>query len=149
MDGKISFKKLMLEDLPFLLEIRNDISTRKFLEVSSTFSLEECKSWFIKANPDWYIIIYNDTPVGYFRTSIVDDEYYIGADIHPYFRGKKIGYDSYKEFFKYKKFKFNYIYLKVFKDNIIAYNLYKKLGFELVSEELIYDRIYLKMKLKL
>ena len=42
----VEFKILEEKDLPFLLEIRNNPSTRKFLEVDKIFTLEECKKWY-------------------------------------------------------------------------------------------------------
>ena len=43
-------RKLEERDLPFLLEIRNDITTRVNLENDSVFTLEDCIEWFSKTN---------------------------------------------------------------------------------------------------
>ena len=122
----------------FLLEVRNDDSTRFYLEDDSIFTLDECKKWFVNLNSPWYIIeTIEGNKVGYIRTN--GDE--IGCDIHPKFRRKGYAKMAYKEYLKDKK----YASLKVFKDNF-AINLYKKLGFvEIGKGDLIRGREYVNM----
>lgn len=134
----IKLKLLTEEDLSFLLEVRNDDSTRFYLEDDSIFTLDECKKWFVNLNSPWYIIeTIEGNKVGYIRTN--GDE--IGCDIHPKFRRKGYAKMAYKEYLKDKK----YASLKVFKDNF-AINLYKKLGFvEIDNGELIRGREYVNM----
>ncbi len=124
--------------LPFLLEIRNEDSTRFYLEEDSIFTLDECRKWFVNLNSPWYIIeTIEGNKVGYIRTN--GDE--IGCDIHPKFRRKGYAKMAYKEYLKDKK----YASLKVFKDNF-AINLYKKLGFvEIDKSDLIRGREYVNM----
>ena len=137
----IKLKLLTEEDLSFLLEVRNDDSTRFYLEDDSIFTLDECKKWFVNLNSPWYIIeTIEGNKVGYIRTN--GDE--IGCDIHPKFRRKGYAKMAYKEYLKDKK----YASLKVFKDNF-AINLYKKLGFvEIDNGELIRGREYVNMIFK-
>ena len=52
----IYLKSLTESDLPFLLEIRNDDSTRCNLENNSKFTLKESLEWFRQNKPKWYII---------------------------------------------------------------------------------------------
>ena len=133
----IELKLLTEKDLPFLLEIRNDGSTRYYLEDDSIFTLNECKKWFGSLVSPWYVININNNKVGYIRTN--GDE--IGCDIHPKFRKKGYAKMAYKEYLKDKK----YASLKVFKDNF-AINLYKKLGFvEIDKGALIRGREYVNM----
>jgi ribosomal protein S18 acetylase RimI-like enzyme len=134
----IELKLLTEEDLSFLLEVRNDDSTRFYLEDDSIFTLDECKKWFVNLNSPWYIIeTIEGNKVGYIRTN--GDE--IGCDIHPKFRRKGYAKMAYKEYLKDKK----YASLKVFKDNF-AINLYKKLGFvEIGKGDLIRGREYVNM----
>lgn len=133
----IELKLLTEKDLPFLLEIRNDDSTRYYLEDDSIFTLNECKKWFGSLVSPWYIININNNKVGYIRTN--GDE--IGCDIHPKFRKKGYAKMAYKEYLKDKK----YANLKVFKDNF-AINLYKKLGFVEEGEvKIIRGREYVSM----
>ena len=134
----IKLRLLNKNDLPFLLEIRNDDSTRFYLEDDSIFTLDECRKWFVNLNSPWYIIeTIEGNKVGYIRTN--GDE--IGCDIHPKFRRKGYAKMAYKEYLKDKK----YASLKVFKDNF-AINLYKKLGFvEIGNGDLIRGREYVNM----
>jgi len=134
----IKLRLLNKNDLPFLLEIRNNDSTRFYLEVDSIFTLDECRKWFVNLNSPWYIIeTIEGKKVGYIRTN--GDE--IGCDIHPKFRRKGYAKMAYKEYLKDKK----YASLKVFKDNF-AINLYKKLGFvEIDKGDLIRGREYVNM----
>lgn len=130
-------RRLEEKDLPFLLEVRNDESTRFYLENNSIFSLDECKDWFNKNNPNWFIIEVNNESVGYFRTN--GDE--VGADIHPKFRRNGYAREAYKLYLKDKK----YASLWVFVDNF-AKNLYIELGFvENGNSKIIRGREYIKM----
>lgn len=133
-------RRLEEKDLPFLLEVRNDESTRFYLENNSIFSLDECKDWFNKNNPNWFIIEVDNEPVGYFRTNA--DE--VGADIHPKFRRNGYARQAYKLYLKNKK----YARLWVFEDNF-AKNLYEQLGFkENGNKKFVRDRVYVEMEYK-
>ena len=130
-------RKLEEKDLPFLLEVRNDPTTRINLENNSVFTLESCTEWFSKTNPIWYIIEVNDESVGYIRTT--GD--IVGADIHP--KHRRMGYarEAYKLYLKDKQ----YASLWVFVDNF-AKNLYTELGFvENGNSKIIRDREYIEM----
>ena len=134
----ITIKSLKERDLPFLLEVRNDNTTRKFLENDSIFTLDECKEWFNKTKPEWFIILNeNSEKVGYLRTN--NDE--IGCDIHPNFRRNGYARMAYEEFLKDKTFSS----LWVFEDNF-AKKLYEQLGFvENGEKKIVRDRSYIKM----
>jgi len=137
---EVNLLPLTENDLPFLLEVRNDISTRFYLEDNSIFTLNECKKWFGSLISPWYIIEINNIKVGYIKTNRNE----IGCDIHPKFRRKGYAKMAYKEYLKDKK----YASLKVFKDNF-AINLYKKLGFvETGGSEVIKDRKLIQMEWK-
>ena len=134
----ITLKPLTKEDLSFLLEIRNNNSTRFYLEDDSIFTLKECENWFKTLLSPWFIVKINNTKVGYFRTK--NDE--IGCDIHPNFRRKGYAKMAYKEYLKDK----SYATLKVFEDNF-AKSLYLSLGFKIKEDEgLIRGRKYIKME---
>lgn len=136
----VSFKKLEKQHLPFLLEIRNNPSTKVNLENDSIFTLDQCEDWFEKTNPQWFIIESNNQPVGYFRTN--GDE--IGADIHPNFRRKGYARDAYNLYLKDK----NFASLWVFIDNF-AKNLYESLGFkETGNKKVVRGREYIEMVFK-
>lgn len=134
MDFTIEFKKMSIEDISFVSNIRNNYA-QEYLHDSRTFSLEETKQWFEKYNPDFWIIVINDQKIGYFRLSnhsIINKNIYIGADISPEYTGRGYGYLSYKEFipFLFEKYELNKITLEVLSTNVRAIGLYKKLGFK-------------------
>ena len=124
-------------DLDFLLEVRNDDTTRVNLENDSKFTLDECVKWFFTTNPTWYIIEVDGVSVGYIRTN--GDE--VGMDIHPRYRRNGYARDAYKLYLKDK----NYASLWVFVDNF-AKTLYTELGFvENGNSKIIRDRNYIQM----
>ena len=89
-------------DLPFLLEVRNDGTTRIFLENDSVFDLSQCKIWFEKLTYPWFIILNeNDEKVGYVRTGENNE---VGCDIHPKYRRMGYARRAYNEFLKDKTF---------------------------------------------
>ena len=127
----------MKEHLDFLLEIRNEDSTRNNLENNSIFTLEDGEKWFETLNSPWYLIINDDILVGYLRTN--DDE--IGCDIHTNHRRNGYAREAYKLILK----EMDTAYLWVFDDNF-AKILYQELGFKEVGEQkIIRDRKYIKM----
>jgi RimJ/RimL family protein N-acetyltransferase len=134
--GNMFFSKIQLDDLSFLCNVRNAYA-KEFLHDSRTFTLNEVISWFNTTNPDFWIIWINDERIGYFRLSNWSKEnhnIYIGADIHPNFTGKGLGFSSYKKFMKFlfskeSPYNLNKITLEVLATNSRAHHLYKKLGF--------------------
>ena len=96
----VTLRPLTSKDLGFLLEVRNDPTTRHFLEDNSIFSLSECKKWFKTKKPIWFIIEVDKKSVGYVRTK--KDE--IGVDIHPKFRRKGYARAAYKKYLQDKNF---------------------------------------------
>lgn len=134
----INLRPLTENDLPFLLEVRNDDSTRQFLENNSQFTLKQSLKWFRETQPKWYIIEVNRFSVGYIRTN--GDE--VGCDIHPNFRKKGYAKIAYELYLKDK----DYALLWVFEDNF-AKNLYEKLGFVTNGKSItIRDRNYIQME---
>jgi hypothetical protein len=130
-------RKLISMDLDFLLEVRNDDTTRVNLENDSKFTLDECVKWFFTTNPIWYIIEVNGVSVGYIRTNGNE----VGIDIHPNYRRNGYARDAYKLYLKDK----NYASLWVFVDNF-AKNLYTELGFvENGNSKIIRNREYIQM----
>jgi len=140
----IKFRRIEENDLQFLNNVRNEYC-EEFLHDSRKFTLEETKEWFIKNTPNFYIIMFDDEKIGYFRLSNysnVNKNIYIGADICPKFKGKGFGKLSYEKFipFLFKTYNLNKISLEVLSNNIIALNLYKKLGF--VTEGIKRQEVY-------
>ena len=129
----ISFRRLEETDLEFLNEVRNYCAP-EYLHDSRIFSLSDTLNWFKTTHPDYYIILTGNEKIGYFRLSnysSLNQNIYIGADLHPKFWGKKLAYPLYQKFINYLfiNYNLNKISLEVLSTNIRAYNLYKKLGF--------------------
>jgi len=127
------FRRIEKDDLIFLNFIRNQYC-EEFLHDSRKFTIEETIEWFNNTSPDYYIIEYNEEKIGYFRISNYSKEnnnLYIGADIHPDFRGKGLAYKAYYIFIRnlFIERNLNKITLEVLSTNNIALSLYKKLGF--------------------
>ena len=134
----VDLRPLTENDLPFLLEVRNDESTRQFLEHDSKFTLKEVLKWFRDNQPKWFVIKMDTTSVGYIRTH--NDE--VGCDIHPNFRKKGYAKMAYELYLQDK----NYASLWVFEDNF-AVKLYKKLGFTSTeNSKMVRKRNYIKME---
>lgn len=134
----LELSPLTKTDLPFLLEVRNDESTRSMLENNKIFTMDECLSWFKNHKPKWFIIKVNNFPVGYIRTNGNE----VGCDIHPNHRKKGYAKMAYEIYLKNKE----YASLWVFEDNF-AKGLYEKLGFTLTkNSKIIRERNYIEME---
>lgn len=130
-------RELSISDLPFLLQVRNDETTRINLENDSVFTLAQCEEWFLIRKPKWYIIEIDDNSVGYIRTNGIE----VGIDIHPNYRRNGYAREAYKLYLKDKE----YASLWVFVDNF-AKILYTELGFvENGNTKTIRGRDYIQM----
>jgi len=134
----IGLRPLTNLDLEFLLEVRNDLTTRNNLENDSIFTLEQCSEWYLSTKPKWYIITNEHfESVGYLRTN--GDE--VGCDIHPSYRKNGYARAAYNEYLKDK----TQACLWVFEDNF-AKKLYESLGFlETGKSKKIRNRNYIHM----
>lgn len=116
---------LSLKDLKFVLEVRNNISTRKWLKDDRKFTLKQISNWFTSTNPNWFILLSKDVKdhrIGYIRTTI-DGE--IGCDIHPDYRRQGLATNA----LRYMLDKNKFATLWVFEDNP-AKKMYYRLGFK-------------------
>jgi RimJ/RimL family protein N-acetyltransferase len=130
----MKFSLMTDSDLPWFLGIRNQVS--EMLHNSKKFTLDECIDWFKEVKSTYWVIELSDSRIGYFRTEkISDDKIMIGADIDPNFQGNGYGYLAYIEFFEQilKPKGVKELELRVLKTNVIAFNLYLKLGFRVVE----------------
>ena len=126
------FEPLTHEDLPFLIEVRNEC--RDFLHDNRVFTLAQCETWFREKRPDFYAIRYKAERIGYFRLSNHDPEHasiYVGADLHHRFRGRGLARLAYQEFLPLLRARYHVstVKLEVLCHNIVAEELYRKLGF--------------------
>jgi RimJ/RimL family protein N-acetyltransferase len=126
------FEPLAVEDLPFLIEVRNDC--RDCLHDNRVFTLAECQTWFSTKHPDFYVIKRAGKRIGYFRLSNHDPEnasIYVGADLHKRHRGKGLARAAYEAFLPLLKDRYHVstVKLEVLSHNAVALALYRKLGF--------------------
>ena len=134
----VKLRPLTENDLPFLLEVRNDQSTLQFLENNSKFTLEDSKIWFKNTQPLWFIVEINRVSVGYIRTD--GDE--VGCDIHPIYRRKGYARMAYELYLQGK----DYASLWVFEDNF-AKSLYENIGFTFNgNSKIVRNRNYIQME---
>src|SRR3990167_820463 len=125
----IEIRTLEADDLSFLNSVRNEC--RRFLHDDSKFTLEETREWFKTVYGNYYILEMNKQRIGYFRTNPqANRTIQIGADLHKDFRGKGYAKKAYRKFFgQLKKKGYDKCTLEVLASNLVAYNLYIKLGF--------------------
>ena len=130
----ITFRKMDQLDGEFVLEIRNDDSTRLFLNNSEKFSLQGFTIWYNIEHPYWLIAYHKDKPFGYVRTNYKDKEkgtIQIGMDIHPNHRGKKLSKPTYIKLFSFLKSEgYEKVWLEVLDYNTVAHGIYLSLGFK-------------------
>lgn len=132
-------RKLILDDLEFLLEVRNHDSTRINLENNSIFSLDECILWFNALAHPWYIIEINNKKVGYIRTKLN----IIGVDIHMDERNKGYATRAYSMYLN----DIDLAFLWVFEDNHSAKSIYDTLNFKNTGNyQIIRNRKYIEME---
>lgn len=124
----IRLREMKREDVPFYNKIRNEC--RMYLHDQSAYSVEQSLLWFDKNKPVFYIAIVDGIDVGYFRTSIVHGEMYVGLDISTEHRGKGLAEPLYKYFLHFVfSSKVDRVFLRVRSTNKRAYHIYDKLGF--------------------
>ena len=140
----IRFEKITENDLEFVNFTRN-MYAAEFLHDSRTFTLEQTKEWYKKTNPNYLIIRYSDTRIGYVRLSNyseVNRNIMVGVDIAPEYRGQGLGKLTYEKLIPYlfEKYSLHKISLEVLSTNVVAINLYKKVGFEYEGTK--HDEVY-------
>ncbi len=126
------FRPLTREDLPFLLEVRNEC--RDNLHDNRIFTLAQCEAWFQEQKPDFHVIGYDGERVGYFRLrdhDAGDASIHVGADLHMRFRRRGLALKAYEAFLPLLKerYQVSTAKLEVLSHNAPARRLYGKLGF--------------------
>lgn len=142
--GVFSLKPIDSDDLEFLMNLRNHQETIKFLGNSNKVSMEDQKKWFNKlqtaTDRAYFVFQFKKLggdkieKIGMIRThdlDLVNKNMGVGGDIHPTFRGKGYGKIMYDLIFHlgFKQMKLHRLWLSVIEFNIVARNLYKKMGF--------------------
>ena len=137
----VTVRPLSRKDIEYLRKWRNDENNTKYLTPIGHISKEQQESWYERylTNDDEYIFaidenkslnrvvgsaaLYNfdGDQVEFGKIMVGDDEAH----------GKKVGYNAIKVLIKiaYEKFGCNKVILRCYTDNIVACNLYKKVGF--------------------
>lgn len=120
-------------DVEFVNTTRNGYA-KQYLHDQRTFTLEESLDWFDTQHPDWWIIQWDNTRIGYFRLSNHDPEtrsIYIGADIAPLWTGRGLSKVAYRKFLPWiaRLYDIDKFRLLVKAHNTRAINLYRGLGF--------------------
>jgi len=142
----ITFRDITIEDCDFILDIRNNEETRKYLHNNIVLSKADFLKWFTETNPKWKIIYLDSMPIGYVRTSdiAVNSSIKIGMDIDLKYRNKGYAQEAYKLLFSDLLMQgFKKVWLEVLPTNIRAKHIYEKLGFvEICAEEnsIIYEK---------
>lgn len=129
----INFRPIQVEDCEFICEVRNQCAI-EYLHDSRIFSIEDVMDWYKKLTIPYYIVFNEQIKIGYFRLSnysILNNNIYIGMDLHKHFRNKGFAFESYCKFIPFilNKYNLNKISLEVLSTNIRAQKLYFKLGF--------------------
>ena len=128
----IAFREMQQDDLPFLLEVRNEC--RAMLHDDSAFTLEQARRWFATTRPRFYVITRDGAPIGYFRTSHWDEaagQVSIGCDLHADHRGQGLAQAAYRLFLRhlFEDRGITKVSLEVLEHNAPARRLYQRLGF--------------------
>jgi RimJ/RimL family protein N-acetyltransferase len=128
----VTFREMQQEDLPFLIEVRNEC--RAMLHDDSAFTLDQAQAWFAATRPRFYIVTHEGTAVGYFRTSHWNEanrHVSIGCDLHKDHRSKGLAQAAYRVFlrFLFEDCAISKVSLEVLEHNVRARRLYQRLGF--------------------
>jgi RimJ/RimL family protein N-acetyltransferase len=134
----IRFREMCADDLEFFIAIRNECAD--FLDDNTRFTINQCREWFRKSKPKFYILTHNNNDVGYFRTSSWNEDessVFIGCDIHRTYRGMGIAKLAYPKFmnFMLESFGFKTFILYVLEFNVRAISLYEKVGFKRTNKK--------------
>ena len=136
--GSIVFKDLNKEYLEWARELHNDPSVLSMLTDNNFVSKEKQLSWFCslqESESSRRLVVFLDgVAVGIVRLDNIDSynkSMCIGLDIHKDFRGKKLATGVYVKllYWCFEIMEYNRVWLMVADFNIVAKNLYTKLGF--------------------
>ncbi len=128
----INLVDVLADDLSLLLEHRNSVETRRWLENHREISKADQQRWFSSGAASGFRIIYHQgVKIGLARISCANDSSFcsVGLDIFVDFRGRGLGKAAFSsvinEGTKYRKD----LELWVFWENIPARKIYEHYGF--------------------
>ena len=128
-------RPMTIDDVPFMMGVRNE--SREMLKDTRAFTVEEGRIWFQTCKPEQYIVNVQDVgDVGVMRVRrYVQNPHSaeIGGDVALKHRGKGYGRRAYNLLipFLFLDDKILELYLEVFTMNMVAFNLYHSLGFQI------------------
>lgn len=156
--GNMSLKPIDREDIEYMRNWRNNENINKTFFNSEYISSEAQRKWYEKyrynASDRMFIINYKNNPVGTvalynidYKNNTAEFGRLLIGDIKN--RCKNIGLIATRTLCEYgfNKLGLNKIILEVFKDNISAINLYRKVGFKIVEEKSVYNGVIVLMQL--
>lgn len=149
----MEIRPMELSDLKFFNRVRSE--SVDYLHDKTNYTYGDNIIWFNNLEFPYFMFIIGDVPIGYFRTSNLDDEngtIYIGLDIASEHRGKGYAIKGYRALIAKLKDEYGFLklQLEVLASNKRAINIYNKLGFT-ITEVLPYsdDDKSIKMELEL
>ena len=132
--GDMILRPMLEDDLAFMLEIRNE--SRELMHDNRIFTLDEAIEWYHNFHPENYVVVVNGHDVGIMRVrrgkqTVNSAE--VGGDIHQTYRRKGFGQRAYHLLIPYLFHApmVQELFLEVLEMNMPAFNLYRKLGFEI------------------
>ncbi len=138
-EKEISLRKMRKSDLELKVKWANDIEVNKYIGFDHKITIDETKKWFRSQseNPDieLFTIVLGEKPIGYIKLvknkSNNNGELHIAIGEKQYW-GRGYGKEAVKKFLKYCfiEEKLNKVFLYVLEWNEVAFNLYRKSGFE-------------------
>ena len=134
LDGDMLLRPMAEGDLQFMLDIRNEV--RELIHDNRIFTLDEALEWYHNTHPENYVVVVAGSEVGIMRVRRGKQHAHsaeVGGDIHKDYRGKGLGKRAYKLLIPYlfDTPGLNELFLEVLTNNMPAFNLYHRLGFEI------------------
>ena len=134
LDGDMLLRPMTERDLPFMLDIRNEV--RELIHDNRIFTLDEAIEWYHTQHPENYVVVVAGSEVGIMRVRRGKQHMNsaeVGGDIHKAHRGKGLGKRAYKLLIPYLfgTPELRELFLEVLTKNMPAFNLYHSLGFEI------------------
>ena len=138
--GKNRLRKIELEDLSYLKEIRLSEEIQTCVGQRVFLNNNDQLAWYNSMGYDLYLIFemkldYGWSRAGYVRLNFIDHmnkAMMVGADLHPENIGHGYGQQVYELIFQlgFRHWGMNRLYLNVLASNTRAQKLYDKLGFK-------------------
>ena len=153
----ILLKPIDIDDIETIRNLRNSENKNGTFKNIKYITKEEQKKWFSNyinnSNDKMFMINFNNKYVGTVAIYNIDNKQGLAEFgrilVKEEYRGNCIGLKATKGICKYafETLGLNKIILEVFKDNINAFNLYKKIGFKVVDIDIVENREIVLMEL--